>query len=122
MQFSITESVYDEFKTYLTDKEYVYTTRTEKDIEDLEKQAKKDNYFDLLSAEIERLNIAMANTKNNDLANHKEELKEILEYEIIKRYYFERGRVEISFDNDPDWEKVTELLSDNAKYSKLIGT
>ncbi|MDB4161338.1 S41 family peptidase [Bacteroidia bacterium] len=121
MQFDITESVYDAFKTYLTDKKYAYTTRTEKDIEDLEKQAKKDNYFDLLSAEIERLNTAMASTKKNDLVNHKEELKEILEYEIIKRYYFERGRVEISFDNDPDWARVKELLSDNAKYNTLIG-
>ena len=121
MQFNITESVYDAFKTYLTDKKYAYTTRTEKDIEDLEKQAKKDNYFDLLSTEIERLNTAMASTKKNDLVNHEEELKEILEYEIIKRYYFERGRVEISFDNDPDWAGVKELLSDNAKYNALIG-
>ena len=121
MQFNLPESVYDTFKTYLTDKEYAYTTRTEKDIEDLAAQAKKDNYYDLLSTEINKLNTAMANTKKNDLLNHKEELKEILEYEIIKRYYFERGKIEISFDDDEDWTKVKELLSDNAKYNTLLG-
>jgi carboxyl-terminal processing protease len=44
----------------------------------------------------------------------------ILEYEIIKRYYFERGKVEITFDDDPDWAKVKEILLDNAEYESLL--
>ena len=121
MQFDISEEVYSEFKNYLADKEYEYTTRTEKDIEELEKQAKKDNYFDLLSSELDKLKTAMINTKKNDLDNHKAELKEILEYEIIKRYYFEKGKVEIAFDDDKDWMKVKELLGNTTKYNSLLG-
>lgn len=121
MKFDITEKVYADFKTYLADKEYEYTTRTEKDLEELEKQAKKDNYYELLSTEIDKLKTAMMDTKQNDLENHKAELKEILEYEIIKRYYFEKGKVEIAFDDDEDWMKVKEIFSDNTKYNALIG-
>lgn len=121
MKFDISEEVYSDFKTYLADKEYEYTTRTEKDLEELEKQAKKDNYYELLSQEIEKLKTAMMDTKQNDLNNQKDELKEILEYEIIKRYYFEKGKVEIAFDDDEDWSKVKELLSNTAEYNTLLG-
>lgn len=120
MKFDISEEVYAEFKTYLNDKAYEYTTRTEQNIEMLEKQAKKDNYFVLLDAELAKLKTAMSSTKKNDLENHKQELKEILEYEIIKRYYFEQGKVEIAFDDDKDWAKVKELLNDTNKLNKLL--
>lgn len=120
MQFNISDQVYTEFKKYLADKAYDYTTRTEKNIETLEQQAKKDNYFHLLDTELAKLKIAMADTKKNDLENHKQELKEILEYEIIKRYYFEKGRVEIAFDDDKDWAKVKELLTDTPQLNKLL--
>ncbi len=120
MKFDISEEVYAEFKTYLNDKAYEYTTRTEQNIEMLEKQAKKDNYFVLLDAELAKLKTAMSSTKKNDLENHKQELKEILEYEIIKRYYFEKGKVEIAFDDDKDWAKVKELLNDTNKLNKLL--
>ena len=39
---------------------------------------------------------------HQDLKNHHDEIKSILEGEIAARYYFQKGRLEASFKNDPD--------------------
>jgi carboxyl-terminal processing protease len=120
LKFDVDDALYTDFTQFLSDKEYTYTTRTESDLEKLEKQAKDDNYYDLLKEELDKLKLALENTKRADLTNQKAEIKELLEFEIIKRYYFERGKVEIGFDDDKDWAKVTDILGDPKKYTTIL--
>lgn len=120
LKFDVDDSLYLDFTQFLSDKEYTYTTRTENDLEQLEKQAKHDNYYSLLKPELDKLKEALESTKNADLTNQKAEIKELLEFEIIKRYYFERGKVEIAFDDDKDWAKVTEILENRKMYTDIL--
>lgn len=120
LKFDVDDSLYLDFTQFLSDKEYTYTTRTENDLEQLEKQAKDDNYYSLLKPELDKLKEALESTKNADLTNQKAEIKELLEFEIIKRYYFERGKVEIAFDDDKDWAKVTEILENRKMYTDIL--
>ncbi|MEN8731216.1 MAG: S41 family peptidase [Bacteroidia bacterium] len=120
MQFDITDTDYSTFKSFLADKDYTYTSDTEKRLESLVEQAEEENHTTLLKGQLDAIEALLAENKKNDLQIHQNELKEILEYEIIKRYYFERGKVEITFDDDPDWSKVKEILLDNAEYESLL--
>ena len=120
LDFDVDDALYSDFTQFLSDKEYSYTTRTESDLERLEKQAKDDNYYVLLEPELTKLKEAIDHTKKTDLMNQKAEIKELLEFEIIKRYYFERGKVEIAFDDDKDWAKVTEILGDKKVYNDIL--
>ncbi|MBT6235141.1 MAG: S41 family peptidase [Bacteroidetes bacterium] len=120
MQFDITDTDYSTFKSFLADKDYTYTSDTEKRLESLVEQAEEENHTTLLKGQLDAIEALLAENKKNDLQIHQNELKEILEYEIIKRYYFERGKVEITFDDDPDWAKVKEILLDNAEYESLL--
>ncbi len=122
LKFDVDDSLYLDFTQFLSDKEYTYTTRTENDLEQLEKQAKDDNYYSLLKLELDKLKEALESTKKADLTNQKAEIKELLEFEIIKRYYFERGKVEIAFDDDKDWAKVTEILENRKMYTDILTT
>jgi carboxyl-terminal processing protease len=122
LKFDVDDSLYLDFTQFLSDKEYTYTTRTENDLEQLEKQAKDDNYYSLLKLELDKLKEALESTKKTDLTNQKAEIKELLEFEIIKRYYFERGTVEIAFDDDKDWAKVTQILEDKKMYTDILTT
>jgi carboxyl-terminal processing protease len=122
LKFDVDDSLYLDFTQFLSDKEYTYTTRTENDLEQLEKQAKDDNYYSLLKLELDKLKEALESTKKTDLTNQKAEIKELLEFEIIKRYYFERGTVEIAFDDDKDWAKVTQILEDRKMYTDILTT
>ncbi|MDC1395104.1 S41 family peptidase [Bacteroidia bacterium] len=121
MKFDTDDDTYDSFKSFIADKEYTYTTQTEKQLEKLEQQATEEKYYTLLEKELTKLKEAIENTKRADLENNKSELKELLEYEIVKRYFFEKGKIEVGFDDDNDWAKTKEILADNSKYLKLLG-
>jgi len=89
-------------------------------LEKLEKQAKEEKYFSLLEEELTKLKKALESTKQSDLENHKTELKELLEYEIVKRYYFEKGKVEVGFDDDVEWAKAKSILNNSNAYNNLL--
>lgn len=119
-EYDVSDATFEDFKKFLANKEYEYTTNTEKDLEKLINQAKDDKYYTLLQGELNNLKAALENTKKADLDNNKEELKELLEFEIVRRYYFERGKVEVGFDDDLEWAKTRAILSNNAEYKSLL--
>ena len=56
----------------------------------------------------------------NDTENHKSELKELLQQEIVSRYYYQRGEIEVQFDDDIDWITSKEILSDLTTYNQYL--
>lgn len=50
-------------------------------------------------AEYNALKKKVAHDKNADLQKFKPEIKEMLESEIISRYYFQNGQIEASFNS-----------------------
>ncbi|MBR9861240.1 PDZ domain-containing protein [bacterium] len=121
MQYDVDEALFQEFVAFLSDKEYEYTTNTEKLVDELKVKAKEERYNEDLLSEIEQLDAQVKAQKSNDLTQYKEEIKELLEYEIARRYYFDKGMVEISFDDDEDLAHAIEVLSDLTKLSSLLG-
>ena len=59
-------------------------------------------------------------SKSEDLKIFKEDVKELLEQEIVSRYYYQRGLVESSFDSDSDVEKALEILKDPQVYGNTL--
>lgn len=120
LQFQLSDAVYKQFCAFIKDKKYAYTTRTEKEIKRLETQVKKDKYDQLLSTELAALRSAIQRIKTQDTENYRAEITELLEWEIARRYYFERGGIEARFDEDIDWEKSVEILSDAQAYNHYL--
>ena len=118
--YDVSDETFEDFKSFLQDKEYEYTTNTEKDLENLIDQAKDDKYYELLKGELTHLKTALESTKKADLDNNKQELKELLEYEIVRRYYFEKGKVEVGFDDDLEWAKTKSVFSNTKEYKDLL--
>jgi carboxyl-terminal processing protease len=120
LEFNVSDYLFNEFRDFIKDKDYNYITRTEKDIKRLESQAKEDKYHKFLSAELTNLKSAMDSIKMNDTENHKSELKELLEQEIVRRYYYQRGEIEVGFDDDADWHTSKGILSDLSVYNQHL--
>lgn len=118
--FRLTEEDYKELITFLDGKDYVYTTRSEKMLEDLEKVARKEKYLDDVQKEYEALKTKLHRNKNEDLKKFKDEIKEILESEIVSRYYYQKGRVENYLSYDPDLKKAIEVLSDEKLMASVF--
>lgn len=119
-EFSLTETEYDEFVKWLSDKDYDYTTETEKELEDFETSAKEDAYLDAVKSEVEALKVKIGHDKQKDLYKFKDEILFELNSEIASRYYHEDGRIEVAFSADPDILKAVEVLNDASKYTQLL--
>ena len=119
-QFEITDEIYDDFRRYLSDKEYNYSTSTEKYLDDLKTIAKEEKYYDEVESDIAALEAKLKTDKSRDLTKYREEISEMLKSEILSRYYYQKGRVEGSLIHDKDVLKAVEILSDKAQYTKIL--
>jgi carboxyl-terminal processing protease len=118
--FSLTESEYNEFVAWLSNKEYDYTTKSEEKMKDLKETAKKEEYWEAIKSDFEKLQSEMNHDKQKDLVKFRDEIKDLLEQEIASRYYYQDGRIESSLSGDQEIEKAIAVLSDQALYTKTL--
>lgn len=120
LQFKLSDAEYDAFVKWLEPKEYEYSTRSEKSLEDLKKFAEKEKYFEAIKSEYEQLQKKMMHDKTKDLYKYKDEITELLQAEISSRYYFQNGRVEAGFAYDTDIKKALEAIASPQVFAQII--
>lgn len=119
--FEITDEIYNDFIEFLKDKDYNYTTTSEKILDDLIASAKKEKLGENTLKEIELIKTQIAEDKKEDLIKYKEDIKEILLSEIVVRYYNQKGRIEALLKHDNEVKEATKLLYDQKQYNKTLG-
>lgn len=118
--FALTDAEYDDFVKYLAGKDYKYTTVTETLLNSLKTQATNEKQFNEIQAEYEVLRNKLLASKGNDLKQHKQEIKELLENEISARYYFEKGRYETHFKYDKELAEAVKTMQDKALLAAVL--
>jgi len=122
-KFEITDSIFNAFVTFISDKKYDYKTKSEEALEDLRKNSEKENYFNAIKSEYDALKKQMENDKKSDLAKFKSQICELIKQEIASRYYFQKGKIIASLDTDKDIAEAINTLADQNLYkSVLAGT
>lgn len=119
-EFVVNDAIFNEFKKFISDKEYDYTTASEKMAKELKETAEKENYFNAIEVEYKQLMQKLMHDKNADLEKSKEEISYLLADEIVSRYYFQRGRVENGLSSDPEVKKALEVLQNKTFYNDII--
>ena len=109
-RFQIDEVTYQDFMKFVKDKNFSYTTESEKAIEKLKKVAKDEGYLDKIQPQIDLLEKNFAAEKENDLISNRKDIEELLRSEIVGRYYFQKGRIISSLNDDPDLKRAFEIL------------
>ncbi|MFH1160428.1 MAG: S41 family peptidase [bacterium] len=118
--FKITDSTYQDFLAFIKDKNYTYTTRSEQALDRLKTEAEKEHYFDGLKEEYAHLKAHMAEDKQADITKYEGQIKELLRMDIVTRYYYQKGKVEASLENDPELAMALEILKDPGKYNAIL--
>ena len=119
-EFRVTDEIYNDFKQYISTKEYEYSTATEKTLKILRETAKEEKYLDAIEKELAELEKKLQSDKLADLEKNKDEIKQLIEAEILTRYYYEKGRTEGMLKYDKTLAKAIEVLSDKAQYNKIL--
>jgi carboxyl-terminal processing protease len=118
--FALTDAEFNDFVKWLEPKDCSYKTETENDFDSLKEQAVKENVYDAAKSEFEALRIKIAHDKKQDIMKHKDELKHMLESEIVARYYFMRGRIAQSLKHDEELQKAIYTVEHNNDYQALL--
>jgi carboxyl-terminal processing protease len=118
--FVVSDVVYNDFIKWLEGKEYDYTTYVEKSLDDLEKYAKREKYFDEIKGTIEDLRKKVSHNKEQDLITFQGEIREALREELVSRYYFQEGVIEASLVDDSEIKAAMGILSNPAKMSGIL--
>lgn len=118
--FALTDADYADFVKFLADKNYSYTTSSEKTMASLKTEATKEKQFDQIKGEYDALEAKMAASKKNDLQLHKDEIKQVLENEIASRYYFEKGRYQTNFKYDKELAQAVKIMQDKDMVASVL--
>jgi carboxyl-terminal processing protease len=118
--FSLTDEEYRQFVTWMKGKDYSYKSYVEYGVEQLIEQAKKEKYYDNLKNDLDQINARLAESKKNELTLYKEQIKRMLEEEIVSRRFLEHGRIEAAFKYDPDVKKAIDVLHDTGQYRHVL--
>ncbi len=118
--FKITDEIYQSFIEYTADKDINYETKTEVLIEELRESAEKEQYEEGIIETITELEKMVLHDKQGDLIKFKEQISFLLRYEIVSRYYYQKGRIETALDSDPIISKAVEILEDEEMYKSIL--
>jgi len=118
--FNLTEEEFDSFIAWLQDKEYDYTTRVEKTLDEVIMLSKKEKFNGVVENTLEELKSKIKHNKETDIQKFSQEIKSVLEEEIAARYYLNKGVIEASFDDDPQLLEAIKVLETQAQYDALL--
>lgn len=118
--FVMSDAEYADFVTWVSGKEYDYTTSSEKLLDELKETAEKEKYYDDFKSDYEAMSKTLMHDKKRDLEKEKPQIKSMLEEEICARYYLNTGRIESSFRSDTELKKAIETLGDDKKIDEIL--
>jgi carboxyl-terminal processing protease len=118
--FELTDEEFDAFVVFSEGHWDSYKTGTERVLERLEQQAKKEGNYEGLTATFDQLRQNIAKEKKTSFGKNKTEVKQNLEQEIVGRYYFMKGQVENRLARDIDVREAIKLFGDKVLFEKLL--
>lgn len=119
-KFSLTDAQYNDFISFVEQSKFDYTTKSEEQLAELEKVSKKEKYYANVSADYEKLKAKIIAKKKTDMLTFKSEIKQLIESEIACRYYYQDGRVEVSFKYDDDIKEALNVLQSPTEYLAIV--
>lgn len=122
-KFEITDTIFNAFLAFISDKKYDYKTKSEEALEDLRKDSEKEHYFNAIESEYDALKKQMENDKKSDMTKFRSQISDLIKQEIVSRYYYQKGKIIASLDTDKDIAGAINTLVDQNLYkSVLAGT
>lgn len=118
--FKLTDAEYNEFKTYVLAQDFKYNTASEEMLKKVKETAEKEGYFEDVKSEYDQMLTKLTPSKERDLDKFKTEISEMLENEIVSRYYFQKGRTLDSFRYDRALNKAKSVLMSDTEYNGVL--
>jgi carboxyl-terminal processing protease len=114
-------TAYEDFLEYVLKNKFDYTLDAEKNLEkvitDLSSSPATKSALEDTKKLMEKIKLS----KSNDFEVAKAQIIDQIEKEIVTRYYYQKGKVQQTLDDDPEVSEAIAILKDTNKYKKLLG-
>ena len=119
-KFAVSQAEIDELKKSAGANLTNYHTITDQEIAILEKTAANDFSSPEIKKRIDALKEVIQQIKISETNKYDSQIKKALEYEIIRRYYYEQGEIRYTLQNDPYITAANQVLKDAILYKKTL--
>lgn len=111
---------FEDFVDFVHEKNIAFKTKTEKVIDELISAAEADHFDQFMDTHIEQIQKSIDQEKADDLQENKDRIIDLLETEIVSRYYYQTGKTEKSLRNDGEIQLALNILSDHEEYRSYL--
>ena len=109
-------------KAYAKEKGFTYDRQSEKVLKNLKEVAEFEGYLEGDSTWFKTLEAKLTPNLERDFDRFKKEVTRMLESEIVKRYYYQKGELLASLKDDKVLEKALEVLANRTLYQQTLST
>lgn len=116
--YKISDLVYEDFVSFLSDKEYEYETSLEKDVADMIQDYESENNQFIQGLEV--LQAELLEQKDDDIHKYQSQISRLILNELMSRYYYQEGRMIASLADDKVIEEAILVLNDSVRYKNIL--
>ena len=119
-EFHLSDADFNDFKQRVVASGFTYDPVSEKQLKELVKTAKAEDYYEEAKEAFELLESKLKHDVATDLTKHEEILRQVLELDIITAYYYQAGAIEAGLKYDRQLKEAIRLLQTPEEYKKLL--
>ena len=120
-QFDFPDADYESFKTFVKSrKDFNYDQMGARTLKSLKNVMEFEGYMDVASKEYKALEAKLVPNLDRDLDLFKKYIEGLITNEIIQRYYFKKGVLIHTLQNDDVYKKAVDVLTNNNLYRETL--
>jgi carboxyl-terminal processing protease len=117
---SVSDSDYQDFKKFLKTSNFSFDTQTELALKNTLAAAKKEKIDETITAEYQQLLTALQKSELILLDKNQKEIKNLIVYELIKRYQYQEGLYQYYLKNNTEIKRAVLLLNSPSEYKSIL--
>ena len=119
--FKSTDETFNDFKNFISGKNFNYKSPSEKKLEELKKSLTESKLDEKLLNYLTSIEQTINSEEEVELQNAKDEIKRSIENEINKMIVEEKEQIEGTFDSDKQLQESISLILDSERYFMILG-
>ncbi len=119
-EFTISDEDYENFKEYVKSKNFEYDRMSEKSMKQLKEIMEFEGYMKTAGEEFKALEEKLVPNLDRDLDTFKSNIVQMINAEVVKRYYYQKGEFVSNMKFDTGLNKALEIISETDVYNKTL--
>ncbi len=114
------EKLFSKFCAYLKEKNFIYKSDAEKEIDKLVKQADDNNFDKTIHESLVKIKNEFKKIDDGELKIYQKEIMRELKTELASRYLGVKGKIEQFLKYDPQFQTAVNIVNDETVYNQIL--